>query len=242
MNPSNTTPTAHNESVIGRSNRTSKRFRVLLLEPPNQNGDSLMTGLTTVGYEVKRSATPEEAVEWLKHEAFHLAILEIGLPDAPRAGLDVLRELRQTESSLPVMLIGRSALLRDRLLALDAGCDDYLVRPIMLEELRARVRAVLRRSQPDLAYNLDASGQVHFDWSARVARVQDRLVPLSAVEFELLELLASKPGQVLSSRQLATSGVMDLDTVIAQIGSIRRKLGTQVIETVRGKGYRLSIA
>ena len=218
-----------------------RRFRVLLLEPPNLNGDSFMTGLGAVGYEIERVTQVSQALEALEHGSFDLAILDISLPDAPRAGLEVLRVLREQSSQLPVMLIGRSALLRDRLVALDAGCDDYLVRPVAVEELRARARAVLRRAQPNLAYNLDAQGEVHLDWSARLARVQDTLVPLTTVEFDLLEMLASQPGQVFSSRQLASFGLMELNAVIERIGSIRRKLGPRVIETVRGRGYRLGM-
>jgi DNA-binding response OmpR family regulator len=221
--------------------RPGRRFRVLLLEPPNLNGDSFMAGLGAVGYEIERVTQISQALEVLEHGSFDLAILEISLPDAPRAGLELLHVLREQSSQVPVMLIGRSALLRDRLVALDAGCDDYLVRPVALEELRARARAVLRRAQPNLAYNLDTQGEVHLDWSARLARVQDELVPLTTVEFDLLEMLASQPGQVFSSRQLASFGLMELNAVMERIGSIRRKLGPRVIETVRGRGYRLGM-
>ncbi len=216
-----------------------RRFRVLLLEPPNLNGDSFAAGLRAVGYEIERVTQIGRAFKVLEHDSFDLAILEVSLPDAPRAGLELLHVLREQSNQVPVMLIGRSALLRDRLVALDAGGDDYLVRPVALEELRARARAVLRRAQPNLAYNLDTHGEVHLDWSARLARVQDKLVPLTTVEFDLLEVLASQPGQVFSSRQLASFGPMELNAVMERIGSIRRKLGPRVIETVRGRGYRL---
>lgn len=218
---------------------TGIRFRVLILESP-QSDESLVSGLNTGGYELYRVTSVQEAQKYLGQGRFELAILEIALPENPSAGFELLRDLRMAHPQMPVVLIGHSALLRDRVTALDAGSDDYLVRPLAHEEIRARVRAVLRRANPLLAYNI-VRREVHLDWAERTARVSDRLVSLSTHEFDLLEILASKPGQVLSSRELADRRVSQADQIPAFVTSIRRKLGEHVIETVRGRGYRLGL-
>ena len=220
----------------GRARPVQTRFRLLILESP-ESDDTFVSGLNTGGYEIDRVTDVPEAEQHLARTRYDLAILEIALPDQPQAGIALLHDLRATHAHTPVVLIGRSALLHDRVAALDAGSDDYLVRPLAPEEVRVRVRAVLRRANPRLAYNI-AQRDVHLDWAARTARVSDRIVPLTAFEFDLLEALASKPGQVISSRELAESRA---GRVAPFVTSIRRKLGAHVIETVRGRGYRLGL-
>jgi DNA-binding response OmpR family regulator len=215
------------------------RFRVLILESP-QSDDGLTSSLNTGGYEIDRVLSIIDAETRLRQTRVDLAILEVALTEGSQAGVELLQTLRSSHPHLPVVLIGRSTLTHDRVSALDAGADDYLVRPVTPEELRARVRAVLRRVHPRLAYNIAQSG-VHLDWAARTARVSDRLVPLTAPEFDLLEVLAQRPGQVLSSRELAGLRASKADQVSAFVLSIRRKLGDHVIETVRGRGYRLGL-
>jgi DNA-binding response OmpR family regulator len=215
------------------------RFRVLILESP-QGDDGLISSLNTGAYELERVLNAVEAQARVNRSHFDLAILEMALPEGSWAGIELLQTLRQQHPQLPVVLIGRSALLRDRIHALDAGADDYLVQPVNPDEVRVRVRAVLRRTNPRLAYNI-AQGSVHLDWAARTARVSDRLVALTAPEFDLLEVLAQRPGQVLSRRELADLRTSKTDQVSAFVQSIRRKLGDHVIETVRGRGYRLGL-
>ena len=233
FNPS----TAWSPEREGQSRPVKTRFRVLVLESPDGD-EALHSGLNTGGYEIDRVTKLPDAEQHLARTSYDLIILEIALPDYPQAGIGLLQQLRVSHAHTPVVLIGRSALLRDRVAALDAGSDDYLVRPLVPEEVRVRVRAVLRRANPRLAYNI-AQSNVHLDWAARTARVSDQLVPLSPHEFDLLEVLASKPGQVLSSRELSRAS--EAGRVSAFVTSIRRKLGSHVIETVRGRGYRLSL-
>ncbi len=215
------------------------RFRVLVLESPHSD-DGLISSLNTGAYEIERVLSVTDAKTRFSQNQFDLAILEMALPEGSNAGMDLLHTLRQHHPHVPVVLIGRSALLRDRVNALDAGADDYLVEPVTPDEVRVRVRAVLRRANPRLAYNI-AQNDVHLDWAARTARVCDRLVVLTAPEFDLLEVLAQRPGQVLSRRELADLRTSKTDQVSAFVLSIRRKLGDHVIETVRGRGYRLGL-
>jgi two-component system, OmpR family, response regulator QseB len=212
---------------------------VLILESPDSD-DGLISSLNTGGYELERVLSVTDAQTRFSRDHFDLAILEIALPEGSHAGIELLQTLRQQHPHLPILLIGRSALLHDRVNALDAGADDYLVEPVNPDEVRVRVRAVLRRANPRLAYNIAQSG-VHLDWAARTARVSDRLVDLTAPEFDLLEVLAQRPGQVLSRRELADLRTSKTDQVSAFVLSIRRKLGDHVIETVRGRGYRLGL-
>jgi DNA-binding response OmpR family regulator len=236
VNPSAVRSPEHEQT---RSGLKGTRFRVLILESPKSD-DALTASLNTGGYEIDRALSIIDAETRLRHTPFDLAILEIALTEGLHAGVELLRKLRSSHPHLPVLLIGRSALPRDRVSALDAGADDYLVRPVTPDEVRVRVRAVLRRVHPRLAYNIAHSG-VHLDWAARTARVRDHLVPLTAPEFDLLEVLAQRPGQVLSSRELAGLRTSKADRVPAFVLSIRRKLGNHVIETVRGRGYRLGL-
>ncbi len=212
---------------------------MLVLESPH-SGDGLITSLNTGAYEIDRVLNVKDAETRLNRHHFDLVILEIALPEGSHAGIELLHTLRQSHPHLPIVLIGRSALLRDRVNALDAGADDYLVEPVNPDEVRVRVRAVLRRANPRLAYNI-AQNDVHLDWAARTARVCDRLVVLTAPEFDLLEMLAQRPGQVLSRRELADLRTSKADQISAFVLSIRRKLGDHVIETVRGRGYRLGL-
>lgn len=238
MNAFNPSPTWSRERD-SHSRPARTRFRVLALESPDSE-DTLVAALNTGSYEIDHVTSILDAEQHLGRTRHDLVILEIALPGNPEAGIGLLHGLRAAHSHTPVVLIGRSALLSDRVAALDAGSDDYLVRPLVLEEVRVRVRAALRRTNPRLAYNI-AQSDVHLDWAARTARVSDRIVPLTAHEFDLLEALASKPGQALSSRELAESRASEAGRVPAFVTSIRRKLGAHVIETVRGRGYRLGL-
>jgi DNA-binding response OmpR family regulator len=236
VNPNATWSPEHEQ---GQSGFKGPRFRVLVLESPHSD-DGLTNSLNTGAYEIDRVLSVTDAEARLHRERFDLVILEIALPEGSLAGIELLERVRQRHTHLPVVLIGRSTLLRDRVSALDAGADDYLVEPVNPDEVRVRVRAVLRRAHPRLAYNIAQRG-VHLDWAARTARVSDRLVSLTAPEFDLLEVLAQRPGQVLSSRELADLRTSKTDQISAFVLSIRRKLGDHVIETVRGRGYRLGL-
>ena len=169
-------------------------------------------------------------------------ILDLGLPDLP--GQDVLRQLRTVRPGLPVIVLTARDAVSDRVANLEAGADDYVIKPFSFHELLARVRARLRSPDQPSAVALSAGG-IELDLLSRRARVGQRQIALSAREFSLLEILLRHPGQVMSQAQL-----LDLvwgydfdgssNVVETYVRHLRRKLGTQRIQTVRGAGYRLA--
>jgi two-component system response regulator QseB len=168
-------------------------------------------------------------------------ILDLGLPDID--GLSVLRELRRRGERMPVIILTARDELDDKVQGLDAGGNDYVVKPFKLEELLARVRAQLRGGGASEPTVLQASG-ITLDLRSRKALVNGHTVDLTAREFTMLETLMHHSDQVLSRQQLL-SHVWGYDydpgsnIVEVYVGYLRRKLGTKAIETVRGMGYRL---
>jgi two-component system OmpR family response regulator len=171
-------------------------------------------------------------------------ILDVGLPD--RSGFDVARSLRHDGSSVPILMLTARDAVSDRVEGLDAGADDYLVKPFAYEELLARMRALARRPPTRRATAL-RSGPFELDESTRRVTVEGRPVDLSQREFSILECLLRRPGQVLSRDQLLDYAwpygvALTPNTVEAYIHLLREKVGVHAaehIETVRGVGYRL---
>ncbi|NNN34670.1 response regulator transcription factor [Streptomyces sp. S3(2020)] len=174
-----------------------------------------------------------------------LAVLDLGLPDG--SGLELLRELRST-SRLPVIVITGRGAEADRVAGLEIGADDYLVKPFSQRELVARIRAVLRRSQPPEAPAVLQIGSLRVDTAARQASSEGFLLTLRPKEYALLELLAAAPGRVFSAEQLLEriwgASWQQPATVIEHVYRLRGKLArlpapAPRITTVRGYGYRL---
>ena len=180
---------------------------------------------------------------------FDALILDIGLPDG--SGLDVARRLRSGGSTVPILILTARDAVHDRVNGLDAGADDYLVKPFAYAELSARLRALVRRG-PTFGRGGRAlrAGPIAFDEIARRVTVGDREVALSPREFALLEALLRHPGQVLTRDQLLDHAwplgmAVTLNSVDAYVSFLRRKLGPEAgpwIETVRGVGYRMRTA
>ena len=195
------------------------------------------------------------AVEWLKTAAqarkllgqpevpeTHLALLDLGLPDAD--GMDLLAEVRARAHALPVLLISARDQIRDRIQGLAAGADDYLVKPFDLDELSARIEAVARRYALTPPPQLVLAGGAQVDFAALAARHQGQAVMLTAMEWSLLRCLASRPGHTWSKESLARhlyerGAESDSNTLEVLISRLRRKLGTEAISTTRQLGYRL---
>jgi DNA-binding response OmpR family regulator len=173
---------------------------------------------------------------------FDLMVLDIGLPGMD--GFTVLRRLRQARSELPVIVLTARDSVTDTVAALEGGADDYMPKPFKFEELLARIRLRLRSDRAPEATVLHHE-QVGLDLRTRRAQVAGRTVDLSAREFALAEIFFRNPGQVLSREQLL-SHVWGYDfepgsnVVDVYVGYLRKKMGADVIETVRGMGYRLS--
>jgi DNA-binding response OmpR family regulator len=199
-------------------------------------------GLEAAGYQVLVAEDGVDGLALALMPDVELVVLDLGLPGIP--GEEVLRRLRQRRPSVPVIVLTAKDSVSDRVGNLDAGADDYVVKPFSVSELLARVRARLR-SGDQARGDVLAAGDLVLDLGARVVTVDGRTVSLSAREFALLEVFVRNHGQVLSQPQLLDRvWGYDFDggsnVVEVYVSQLRRKLGADRIETVRGAGYRLA--
>jgi DNA-binding response OmpR family regulator len=222
-------------------------MRLLLVEDDRMIGESLRSALRQEGYAVDWVRDTTAAQATLGSERFDLVLLDLGLPPVPDAapsgegGLGVLRWLRGRQDSTPVIVLTARDALGDRVSGLDAGADDYLVKPFELDELNARMRAVLRRqggrAQPTLTHR-----GVTLDPATRQVIKDGQPVLLSAREFAVLEALMLRPGALLSRAQLEDrlygwGEEIESNAVSVYIHQLRRKLGAEFIQNMRGVGY-----
>ena len=219
-------------------------MRLLLAEDDALIGDGLQQGLRHEGYVVDWVQDGEAAALALETGPYALLLLDLGLPR--RDGMRLLRELRRQGQALPVIILTARDALPDRLAGLDAGADDYLVKPFALEELVARIRAVSRRLAGTPGPELEA-GPLRLDPVRHHAWLRGEEVQVSAREFALLAELARTPGAVLSRGELEErlygwDEEVGSNAVEVHIHNLRKKLGTEVIRTVRGVGYRIGDA
>lgn len=222
-------------------------MRVLLVEDDEMLGAALAVGMRQDGHAVDRVRTADEADSaWLAlrgpEAAYGAVVLDLGLPDG--SGLTILRSARARGIVTPVLIATARDRIADRIAGLDAGADDYMVKPIDLDELAARLRALERRAAGRAAPAIEI-GDLTIDPADRCVTRSGRPVELTAREFALLLALARRPGAVLSRAQLAQAlyGWDDdvaSNTVDVHVHHLRRKLGAGAIETQRGLGYRLA--
>ena len=214
-------------------------MRLLLVEDDRMIGDTLRAALRLDGHAVDWVRDAAAAHATLASERFDAVLLDLGLPKGD--GLDVLRELRARHDSTPVIVLTARDALSDRVAGLDAGADDYLVKPFELDELNARLRAVIRRhsgrAQPQFSH-----GGVTLDPATRQVTRDGVPVLLSAREFAVLEALMQRPGALLSRAQLEDrlygwGEEIESNAVSVYIHQLRRKLGADFIQNVRGVGY-----
>jgi DNA-binding response OmpR family regulator len=222
-------------------------MRVLVVEDEPKLADVLRAGLEAEHYDVVVAPTGEDGFFRANAEVFDLVVLDLMLPG--RSGLEILGALRQRRIDTPVLILTARDSIDDRVLGLDLGADDYLVKPFALPELLARIRALLRRGRPSEAFRLKAA-DLELDVVARRASRGDRLLDLTAREFELLEYLLRHQGHLVSREMLAREvwkeprRATPIDNVIdVQMARLRRKVdaetGPRLIHTVRGVGFVL---
>ena len=214
-------------------------MRLLVVEDEARIASFLIRGLRAQGYAVEHVATGEEALRGARDPDLDLMILDLGLPDMD--GTEVLRRLRAAGTRLPILVLTARGEVGDRVVSLDLGADDYLVKPFAFDELLARIRARLR--EQDGPSTVVSVGAVALDIPTRRVSVDGAEHDLTAREFSLLQIFLRRPGQVLTREQIL-SQVWELDwdpgsnVVDVYVGYLRRKLGEGRIETVRGVGYR----
>ena len=222
-------------------------MRILVVEDEQKVADALREGLVDERYDVVVERTGEGAFFRVNTEIFDVVLLDLTLPG--RDGLEILRALRQRHMETPVLVLTARDSLEDRVTGLDAGADDYLVKPFAFAELLARIRALVRRGRVADAPKLSV-GDLEMDLVTRKVIRAGKPVDLTVREFELLEFLMRYQGQVVSRETLArdvwkeTARTTPLDNVIdVHIARLRRKVDldhtVKVIHTVRGVGFTL---
>jgi len=236
--------------TLGRSRnsaapaRSTSTMRLLLVEDDPMIGEAIRAGLRRDGFTIDWVQDGKSADEALQTERFDLALLDLGLPRAD--GLEILRKLRARGSELPVLIITARDAVSDRVTGLDAGADDYLVKPFELTELAARIRALLRRKSGRAAPQIEHLGLV-LDPAAHRVTQNGKDVTLSPKEFSLLQVLLERPGAILSRAQLEErlygwGEEVESNAIEVHIHGLRRKLGSDVIRNVRGVGYSVRAA
>jgi two-component system response regulator QseB len=216
-------------------------MRLLLVEDDAMIAEAIREGLRREGFTVDWVHDGESASHVLRTEAFDLLLLDLGLPR--KGGLEVLTAARAHGQELPVLIITARDAVSDRVQGLDAGADDYLVKPFDLDELAARIRALLRRKSGRTAPAIEHRGVILNPARHSVTR-DGREVALSPKEFALLQLLMERPGTILSrarieERLYGWGEEVESNAVEVHIHGLRRKLGPDYILNVRGVGYRV---
>jgi two-component system response regulator QseB len=218
-------------------------MRVLLIEDDPMIGRAVAAGLRGGGHAVDWVHDGAAADLALANESYDVALLDLGLPR--KDGIEVLRGMRRAASTLPVLVITARDSVADRVKGLDSGADDYLVKPFDLDELLARIRAVVRRrsgrATPESAY-----GALSIDPARRSVVFRGEAVDLSQREFAVLEALMKEPGTVVSRQKLEDAVYgwgeeIGSNSIEVHLHHLRRKLTPALIRNVRGVGYRLAL-
>jgi two-component system, OmpR family, response regulator len=224
-------------------------MHLLLVEDDERLGRVLKRLLEDDRHVVDMAIDGETGLDFAESDGIEIVILDVGLPDI--SGLDVARRLRKRGTAVAILMLTARDTVNDRVAGLDAGADDYLVKPFAYEELAARLRALARRAEPGLrrAEPRIEVGPIALDEAGRRVTVEGKIVDLSPREFSLLECLLRHPGQTLTRDQLLDqawpySVAVTPNAVDAYIHYLRTKLGAagRRVETIRGVGYRLSDA
>jgi len=217
-------------------------MRILLAEDDPLLGDGLRAGLRQLGFQVDWVRDGEAAERELRAQPYVAAVLDLGLPR--KDGMDVLAAIRRAGVVLPVLVLTARDAVPDRIRGLDIGADDYVLKPVDLNELAARLRALVRRAHGQPQECLTAQ-DIALDVAARSVTQAGAPVVLSGREFDLLHALMRGAGRVLSRAQLeqqlySWGQEVDSNAVEVHVHHLRRKLGSAVIQTVRGVGYVLA--
>jgi two-component system, OmpR family, response regulator len=219
-------------------------MRVLVIEDDRKVANFICTGLEQEGYAV--DVLHEGAAAGAQALAcdYDAVVLDLMLPG--RSGFQVLRDIRARKAELPILILTAKDSLEERIAGLDSGADDYMVKPFAPEEMAARVRAICRRSGGSAGAHIRV-GEVDVDLVARCAWLGDERIELTSREWSVLEALVLRPGRIVTKSELERL-VLGFESELASnaievhVSSLRKKLGRELVETVRGMGYRVSTA
>jgi DNA-binding response OmpR family regulator len=220
-------------------------MRLLLIEDHDRLAELTVKALATVGFATDRVAGVEDAEAALAVARYDAIILDLGLPDGD--GLELMRRLRRAGTSVPILVATARSALGDRIKGLDGGADDYLVKPFEMDELAARLRALLRRPGAALGTILEI-GNIRYDSASRTAEIGGKSVPLTRRETDLLEILLRRAGRAVSKASIeeALYGFdehADLNAIEVLVSRLRKRLveggASAEIHTLRGIGYLL---
>ena len=215
-------------------------MRLLVVEDDPELGRRLSERLRGADFAVELATSRSQAEDWPDVDHMAAVILDLGLPDG--SGLDLLRQWRDRRVETPILILTARGSWQDKVEGLNAGADDFVVKPVRFEELLARLNALFRRQQGSRATAMVA-GDLTLDPLARSAALAGEPVSLSRQEFRLLHLFVRRAGQVLSQADIlddlyALDDEREPNTVEVLIGRLRRKIGHTRITTLRGSGYR----
>ncbi len=222
-------------------------MRLLVIEDDNTLRETLAAQLVESGFAVEQAADGKEGLYFGLEYPIDLAIIDLGLPEM--SGLEIIRELRKQGKSFPILILTARDRWEDKVDGLDAGADDYVVKPFQFEEVIARVNALVRRSGGWASSEMIA-GPVSLDLSRQEVKVNDVAVELTSFEYKIIEYLMVRAGQVISKTEL-TERLYDQDferdsnVIEVFVGRLRKKLDPEnsikPIETLRGRGYRFAL-
>jgi len=219
-------------------------MRLLLIEDDPMIGESMEEVLRREHYAVDWVRDGDSAMLALRQDVYHLLLLDLGLPGTQ--GMEVLRQYRAHGGTVPVLIVTARDAPPSRVLGLDAGADDYLVKPFDIDELLARIRALLRRGKAAQQVQVSFRG-LQVDMAAHTASFNGVPLHLPAREFAVLRALLDTPGSVVTKRQLEESiygwgEEVESNAIDVHIHHLRKKLGSGFIKNIRGVGYKLATA
>lgn len=216
-------------------------MQLLLIEDDADLAARMLARLAIAGFAVEHVATAEAALDWPSLDVFATLVVDVGLPGMD--GIEFTRTARRRGVTAPILILTARGSWEEKVVGLNAGADDYVVKPARAEEIVARLQALLRRSAGQLEARLRV-GDLELDPRARIAYREGVAIDLTHTEFRLLQLFMHRSGRILSQTDILNqlypmAEERDVNAVEVHVGRLRRKIGKDAIRTIRGLGYRL---